>query len=97
MILIEYRIDPIQVPAFVQAMRPLKAVRKRDGALNWYLFEDAAEPGLVVESFVVPSWLEHLRQHERITRDDHLTQAQIQRFHIGDQPPRVRHLIAPST
>jgi MFS family permease len=96
MILIEYRIDPAQVAAFVKAIRPFSAVRRRDGALNWRLFEDAAEPGLVVESFIVPSWLEHLRQHQRITHDDRLTQEQIQRFHIGDQPPRVRHLIAPS-
>ncbi|WP_395945482.1 MFS transporter [Brevundimonas sp.] len=96
MILVEYRIDPAQVPAFVKAIQPFKAVRKRDGALTWNVFEDAEQPGLVIESFVVPSWLEHLRQHERVTHDDRLTQEQIRRFHIGDRPPLVRHLIAPA-
>ncbi|RZJ94094.1 MAG: MFS transporter [Brevundimonas sp.] len=96
MILIEYRIEPAQVPDFVKAIQPFRAVRKRDGALTWNIFEDAAEPGLVIESFIVPSWLEHLRQHERITHDDRLTQDDIQRFHIGDQPPVVRHFITPS-
>lgn len=97
MILIEYRIEPGQVPDFIKAIQPFRAVRKRDGALLWNVFEDAADPGLVIESFVVPSWLEHLRQHERITHDDRLTQDQIRRFHIGETPPRVRHLIAPSS
>jgi MFS family permease/quinol monooxygenase YgiN len=96
MIQIEYRVDPEQVPAFARALHVFKSVRKRDGALSWQVFEDAAEPGLVIETFVAPSWLEHLRQHERITHDDRLTQDEIRRFHIGDQPPVVRHLIAPS-
>lgn len=95
MVLIEYRVGPAQVDAFAKALHGFKAVRMRDGALTWNVFEDAAEPGLVVESFIVPSWLEHLRQHERITHDDQLTQEEIQRFHIGAEPPVVRHLVAP--
>ena len=95
MILIEYRVDPARTADFVRVLHGFKAVRKRDGALRWDVFEDAGTPGLVIESFVVGSWLEHLRQHERVTHDDRLTQEQIARFHIGDAPPVVRHLIAP--
>ena len=95
MILIEYRVNPTRVSAFAKALQSFKAVRKRDGALSWHVFEDSAEPGLVVESFTVPSWLEHLRQHERITHHDHIGQNEILKFHIGDEPPKVRHLIAP--
>lgn len=96
MIFIEYRVEPAQVPEFANALRRFEAIRKRDGALSWNVFEDAEAPGLVIESFVVASWLEHLRQHERVTHDDRLMQEQIRKFHIGDAPPRVRHLITPN-
>jgi quinol monooxygenase YgiN len=95
MIQIEYRVDPAQSVEFVRALHGFKSVRKRDGALRWDVFEDAETPGLMIESFIVASWLEHLRQHERVTHDDHLTQEEVQRFHIGEGPPLVRHLIAP--
>ncbi|MEN5113203.1 MULTISPECIES: MFS transporter [Brevundimonas] len=95
MILIEYRVDPARTAEFASALHSFKSVRKRDGALRWDVFVDAETPGLVVESFVVASWLEHLRQHERVTNADRLSQEQMQRFHIGDVPPVVRHLIAP--
>lgn len=95
MILIEYRVDPARTAEFASALHSFKSVRKRDGALRWDVFVDAETPGLIVESFVVASWLEHLRQHERVTNADRLSQEQMQRFHIGDVPPVVRHLIAP--
>lgn len=95
MIQIEYRIDPAQAAEFAKALHGFKAVRKRDGALSWHVFQDAADPSLIVECFIVASWLEHLRQHERITHDDQLSQEELKRFHIGDEPPVVRHLIAP--
>lgn len=97
MILIEYRVDPAQVPAFTAELRRFKAVRERDGGLDWRVFEDAAEPGLVVETFIVASWLEHKRQHDRVTHDDRLGQDRLRHYHLGDAAPRVRHLIAPTT
>lgn len=95
MILIEYRVDPDRTAEFVRALHGFKAARRRDGALRWDVFEDAEVPGLIVENFVTASWLEHLRQHERVTHDDRLAEDAIRRFHIGDRPPHVRHLIAP--
>jgi len=41
----------------------------------------------------VASWLEHLRQHERVTNADRLLQDAIARFHIAGTPT-VTHLIA---
>jgi len=41
------------------------------------------------------SWLEHLRQHERVTHADEDQQAEVRAFHIGDTPPRVSHFVAP--
>lgn len=96
MITVEYRIDPLQQAAFDSAIRLLERARRRDGAYQWGVFEDTERPGVFVESFLVASWLEHLRQHERRTHDDVPVQANVARFHIGDTPPVVRHLVAPS-
>jgi hypothetical protein len=35
---------------------------------------DAADEGRLVETFLLESWLEHLRQHERVTNVDRLAQ-----------------------
>jgi len=44
--------------------------------------------------FVVESWLEHLRQHERVTADDRVLFEAAARFDRGGKGPRVRHHIA---
>lgn len=95
MIEIEYRVAPERAADFLAALRRFKAVRQRDGAIGWNVWQDVAEPDLIVETFVVESWLEHLRQHERVTQADGAEQAVLNAFHIGPAPPRVRHLLAP--
>ncbi len=97
MITVEYRIDPLRIASFGTAMRRLERARRRDGAYQWALFEDTTAPGVVLETFLVASWLEHLRQHERRTHDDVPVQATAWQFHIGINPPVVRHFIAPQS
>lgn len=92
---IEYRVEPGRLAAFVSALRGFRSVRQRDGAIRWDVWEDVAEPGRVVESFVVESWVEHQRQHARVTRADQLDQETLLEFHLGDRPPVVRHLLRP--
>ena len=48
--------------------------------------------GRFVETFLVESWLEHLRQHERVTEADRLLQADVQRLVRGE--PVVDHFVA---
>lgn len=92
---IEYRVAPDRIGAFVTALRRFESVRHRDGAIRWDVWEDMGNPGRVVETFVVESWLEHQRQHDRISHADRITQEALNAFHIGDGPPRVRHLLRP--
>lgn len=94
LILIEYRIDPTERAAFASALTRLSAERRRDGAYAWGLTEDAADPGTMLEWFQVESWAEHLRQHRRVSRADADLQQEVLRFHIGERPPLVRHLLA---
>ncbi|WP_149576818.1 MFS transporter [Xanthobacter oligotrophicus] len=93
LILIEYRIAPEDRPAFLDALYRLSAARRRDGAYNWGVTEDAADPSLMVEWFMVESWAEHLRQHRRVSHADADVQSEVLKFHQADAPPRARHLI----
>ena len=93
LVTVEYEIDPDDAEAFARAMRALGRIRLRDGALRWGLWADAALPGRYLESFVVESWLEHLRQHERVTAADREVQGLAHAFHRGAEPPRVTHFV----
>lgn len=96
LITVEYQVAPGRSAAFARAMQPMRRIRRRDGAMSWGLYEDAARPGVMLETFVVESWLEHLRQHERVTQADREFQDAAQAFHIGEDPPLVRHMIRPA-
>ena len=93
LIQVEYRIDPARADDFVAAMQSVKRFRRRDGAMRWALFNDAADPARYLETYVVESWVEHLRQHDRMTRSDREDQDRARVFHLGDEPPRVTHSI----
>ena len=93
LITVEYRIDPMTSGEFAQAMHAVRLSRRRDGAIRWGLFRDTADPSRYVETFVVESWAEHLRQHERVTITDRAVEERARAFHIGDTPPIVSHLI----
>ncbi len=94
LVTVEYRINPKDREAFHTALEMLARERRRDGAYAWGIFEDAALAGRMVETFMFESWLEHLRQHERVTNADRLLQDAVHRFHCEGEPI-VTHLIAP--
>jgi hypothetical protein len=73
---------------------PALQIRRRDGAIRWGLFRDPAESGRFVESFLVETWVKHLRQHVRGTESDREIEERILAFHIGGGQPAVTHLIA---
>ena len=91
LVLIRYRVDPGRTEEFATAMRAMRRVRRRDGAYRWGVFEDVADPGCFVETYVVRSWAEHLRQHERFTAEDLAVRDRVRSFHIGEDPPVVSH------
>jgi MFS family permease len=93
LVTIEYKIDPKNREPFLAALEKLASERRRDGAYAWGVFEDAAEEGRMVETFLVESWLEHLRQHERVTNADRMLQETVHRFQV-EGTPKITHLIA---
>ena len=95
LVAVEYEVPSENVHEFLKAVRRYGRIRRRDGASRWGIFHDLEHAGRYVETFIVSSWAEHLRQHERSTRADRELEDQLQRYSHGS--PRVRHLISVAT
>lgn len=94
LVTVEYRVALERAAEFTSTMQEMRRVRRRDGAISWGLFEDTAQPGRWLETFELESWLEHLRQHERVTVEDRRLQERVQAFHRGGALLKVTHLVA---
>ena len=95
MVTIDYAVIPEQTAEFVAAMHEYGRIRRRDGAYRWSIFRDTEAADRYVEIFLVNSWAEHLRQHERQTQADREVEDRIRVYLSGE--PRVRHLIDADT
>jgi hypothetical protein len=96
LVTVAYQVKPEDQAAFLEAVTTLGDARKRDGAFDWGTYEDVAQPGRFVETFALDSWIDHLRQHERVTNSDREQQEIVNRFQVGDRP-KATHLVAPQT
>ncbi len=94
MVTVEYCVATDQIKEFTKVMKNLRRIRLREGAFFWKLFKDVEEPHKFVECFMVESWLEHLRYHERVTVTDRKIQTHANTFHAGKKSPHVTHLVA---
>jgi MFS family permease len=94
LVTVEYRLGAEKDrEALLAALEKLSHERRRDGAYVWGVFEDSAVKLRFLETFQVESWLEHLRQHERVTNADRILQERISQLLV--QAPEVRHFISP--
>jgi hypothetical protein len=93
LVTVEYKIRPEERALFLDTIAQLADERRRDGAFDWGIFEDLAHEGRFVETFMLDSWIEHLRQHEGVTHADRGLQERVNRFQV-DGAPKVDHLIA---
>ncbi len=92
-VMIEYKIDPSDKKGFLDATKELYVSRKRTGAYRWGLYNDLSDPDKYIETFVLPSWIEHMRQFERITEHEKEIEEKVKAFHKGTSPPVIRHLL----
>lgn len=93
LVTLEYCIDPDQTEEFLTAINALRLVRLRDGAIRWGIFHDTVQPNRYLETFIVESWLDHLRQYERFTVADREIRKRVFAFHQGNEPPVISHMI----
>jgi MFS family permease len=91
LVTIEYSVVAQKESKFVKAMHQYARVRRRDGAYRWGIYRDVEVGNRFVEIFLVHSWAEHLRQHERQTKADRELEHQVYSYVAGE--PTVRHLL----
>jgi MFS family permease len=94
LVAVNYTVATEQQAPFLEAMSQLRRSRLRTGASRWELYRDGAQPNRFIELFRVPSWEEHLRQHEgRLTGTDRVVEEAALAF--SDPPAVGDHLLPP--
>jgi len=91
LVTVEYNVVREREAEFVQAINAYARIRRRDGAYDWGIFRDTEAADRYLETFLVNSWAEHLRQHERHTQSDEALEQRVRSCIASD--PEVRHLI----
>ena len=97
MVSVEYHIDPSRQADFRRLMHSLRASRLRDGAVGWHLYADPTVAGRYLEQFMVGSWLDHLRQHDRVTVSDAALQERVGKLLKNGAAPVVTHYMVKTT
>jgi MFS family permease len=88
---IDYRVDPTTARDFYDVMLKMQRTRLRNGAFDWSLSRDIADPALWTERFHCPTWADYLRMRSRFTHSDRELQNRANAFHTAENiGPRVR-------
>ncbi|MET0270094.1 MAG: MFS transporter [Sphingomonas sp.] len=90
---INYCVDPDEARHYYDAMQKLQRSRQRNGAFEWSLARDLADPSAWTERFHYPTWQDYLRQRSRLTQHDMTLQAAADAFSAHKPDTRVRRLL----
>jgi MFS family permease len=90
---IEYRVAQDNARAFHNVMQDVQLSRQRNGAYDWSIARDIADPELWTERYHCPTWLDYLRQRNRATQSERALHQQAIAFHIGPEPVRIRRML----
>lgn len=85
---ISYRVGDGEGKEFLRIVYAVGLSRRRNGAQNWRLYRDLGETDHYVERFIVESWLDYLRQQERVTLADESLERSLSRFRFEPLAPR---------
>ena len=91
LVTVEYSVVSERATEFVEAIHQYSRIRRRDGAFRWGIYRDTENTNRFVEIFLVHTWAEHLRQHERSTKADSELERRLKSCVTGDTV--VHHLI----
>jgi hypothetical protein len=78
---------------FQEVMSQVRSVRLSTGGSRWQLYKDVGRRYTYTESFVVPTWSEHLNQHERIDDEMATIFAHARRLDMSATGPTSRHYL----
>jgi MFS family permease len=93
MVVNTWHVDARDREPFLVIMDELRRVRLRTGAFRWRLYRAVDDPHRLTELFVLPSWEQHLRQHDRLDAEAADVIARARSFDRSDGP-LTRHLVA---
>jgi MFS family permease len=94
---IEYNILEQDVLEFLTAMNERRRIRRRDGARNWMLLRDLADPHVWIERYNTATWLDYIRHNNRLTHEDAVIPERLRALHRGPTGPIVRRMIERQT
>ncbi|MEO6248252.1 MAG: MFS transporter [Sphingomicrobium sp.] len=87
---VEYMVDAEQARPFHDAMLQVQRTRLRNGAFNWSVSRDIADPTLWTERYQFPTWGDYLRMRDRFTQADLDAQSAAQAFIVDGTIKHVR-------
>jgi MFS family permease len=87
---LDYRVDPEAARQFYDVMLKIQLARLRNGAFDWSISRDIADPALWTERYYCPTWADYLRLRSRLTHSDRELQELADSFHKGMSERRVR-------
>ena len=96
LITIDYKIDPKLSNEFEKSVRELGRILKSEGMANWELFQDTTDIGHYVEIRIADTWTDHMRQHERVTKNVQIMEDKIRSLLKDGPKPIVSHYIGKS-
>jgi hypothetical protein len=94
LITIDYRIDPKLSEEFERNVLELGNILKTEGMAYWELFQDPTDVGHYLEIRIADTWTEHMRQHERVTKNVKIMEDRIRALLKDCPQPIVSHYIA---
>jgi MFS family permease len=96
-ITIQFVIPEENVIEFLRAMDERRRIRRRDGANDWKLLRDLADPQIWIERYSTPTWLDYVRHNSRLTQEDAVIPERLRALHRGPDRPIVRRMIERQT
>jgi hypothetical protein len=87
---IDYEVERGQARQFYDAMLHLQKARQRNGAFDWSLSRDIADPEVWTERYLCPTWGDYLRLRGRVTHSDHGLEQEARRFIKPESRLRIR-------
>ena len=93
-ITVTYHLAAGQAEAFLDYGAALRRARRRTGAVHWHLHRDLEDSDRFEELFVVGSWEEHERQHERMAGSDRQVLDAIDALLVPGEPRTARHALS---
>jgi MFS family permease len=87
----KYAVISERTAEFLNVINQYSRIRRRDGAYRWGIYRDTEAANRYLEIFLVDSWAEHLRQHERQTKADQVLEQRLNSCISSE--PEVHHLI----